>query len=241
MRYAILSDIHGNFDALSAVLDDIPPGKVDAYVCLGDIVGYGAEPGECLARVIEIGAATVAGNHDYAAIGLASAASFNSEARDSVHWTGKRLSAEHKGFLRELPLVQVLDGVSLVHSTLVSPELFNYVLDDFDAEMCFERLGTPVCFMGHSHQPIIFHNRKDGIEPVFASDIHLGEGESALVNVGSVGQPRDHDSRACYALYDTGSRRIELRRVAYPVESAAQKIVQAGLPEPNAYRLLLGR
>lgn len=240
MRYAIFADIHSNFDALSAVLDDIPQGSVDAYLCLGDLVGYGAEPDECVARIIEVGATCVAGNHDYAAIGLTSIACFNDEARRSVHWTRKRLSEEHKAFLRDQPLVQVLDGITLVHSTLMSPEMFNYILEDFDALLCFERLQTPICFMGHSHEPIIFH-RKGGVEPVFASDMRLGEGESALVNVGSVGQPRDHDPRASYCLYDSSSRRIELRRVEYPIESAAQKIVAAGLPQTNAYRLLLGR
>lgn len=241
MRYAIFGDVHANLDALNAVLDDISSADVDGYLCLGDIVGYGAEPNECIARIREIGAVTVAGNHDHAAVGKTTIEYFNSEAREAVLWTRETISDENKAYLEGLPLVRKMgDALTLVHSTLYAPDRFSYILNPFDAEMCFQRLETPVCFVGHSHVALIFH-KADAIEPAFVTDMQFGESETAIVNVGSVGQPRDLDPRAAYGLYDTESRRVEIRRVEYPVDFAIRKILDVGLPQANAIRLRLGR
>ena len=240
MRYAIIADIHGNYDALEAVLEDIADAEIDGYYCVGDIVGYGAEPDRCVDRIAELCKVVVAGNHDYAAIEKTSIEYFNTEARNTVLWTRDFISAEHKNYLSGLELVHEEEHFTLVHSTLHAPELFHYVLDNFDAELCFQRLVSPVCFIAHSHVPIVFH-KTDRIEQVFQDRLELTPDELALVNVGSVGQPRDQDPRASYCLYDTDSRVIEIRRVEYNIESAAQKILDAGLPPTNALRIRLGR
>ena len=240
MRYAILSDIHANLEALRTVLDDAAKQDVDAYYCLGDVVGYGANPCECVDIIRDICAATVAGNHDYAAVDKTSIEYFNSEARSAVLWTRNALSPEHKQFLEGLDLVLYTDDFVLVHSTLHGPELFNYVLSPFDAMLCMQELTRTVCLLGHSHVPLMFIE-STRIDMRFEYDYTLAPDERAVVNVGSVGQPRDQSPQASYGIYDPEARHVEIRRIEYDVQTAAGKILEAGLPESNATRLLAGR
>lgn len=240
MRYAILADVHGNYDALEAVLEDAEEGGADAYICLGDIVGYGAEPDLCVDAIRGLRGAVVAGNHDFAAVDKTSIEYFNNDARDAVLWTRTAISDEQRDYLAGLEMTAVVDGLTLVHSTLHAPEMFNYVLNPYDAELCLQHLTTQLCFLGHSHSPIIFLET-NRIEPVFDTSFEIEPGQRALINVGSVGQPRDQNPHAAYGLYDTQTRRFELRRAAYDVDSAVRKILDAGLPGANALRLRLGR
>jgi len=240
LRYAILADVHGNYDALEAVLDDARSVGADAYLCLGDIVGYGAEPDRCVEAVRELRGLAVAGNHDFAAVDKTSIEYFNNDARDAVLWTRSALSDAHKDYLAGLEMTAIVNDLTLVHSTLHAPEMFNYVLNPYDAELCLQHLTTPLCFLGHSHSPIIFLET-NRIEPVFDTSFEIEPGQRALINVGSVGQPRDQNPHAAYGLYDTHTRRFELRRTPYNVDAAVSKILDAGLPGANALRLRLGR
>lgn len=237
----MLGDIHSNFEALDTVLKDIEKEGAGRVLSVGDVVGYAAEPSGCLAAVRNVTDAIVAGNHDYAAIGKMDVSYFNPHAKEAVLWTREHLSKEDKVFLSSLPLVRELEeeGITLVHGTLYEPEQFYYLQTYEDAERCFAILRTRICFIGHSHVPVaILKNGK--IRAETKGEVDLKNTELAIVNVGSVGQPRDGNPWACYALYDTEEELIRFRRLEYDIESASRKIIEAGLPEFEAERLKLG-
>lgn len=244
MRYGIFGDIHGNRDALQAVLAALEGERVDVKICLGDIVGYGAEPRECIQDVRRLGCMTLAGNHDHAAIDRLDVEFFNAFAKQAALWTRQQLSNEDKQFLAGLGFVDHHEHFACVHGSLHGPELFNYIATIFDAELSFEALDKPVLFYGHTHIPITFF---DTTPMTFTTEgeIRITSDMKALVNVGSVGQPRDEDPRASYAVYEVGDSNGEgvvyIRRVPYDVASASRKIIAAGLPEPLAIRLELGK
>ena len=240
MRYAIISDIHGNREALDAALADISELGVDEIICLGDIVGYGAEPVYCLEKVREVCSVVVAGNHDYAALEKINIDYFNALARQATLWTREQLKDEHRAYLEELPLVVQLESCTVVHGSLDSPEMFDYIQTSYDAYLTMEQLENQVCFIGHSHVPITFL-LKDVITYTLDDRVELEGYEKAICNVGSVGQPRDNNPTACYATYDSDEGVVELRRLNYDIDRAAEKILQAGLPEFLAERLKLGR
>jgi len=239
MKYAIISDIHGNHDALSAVLADVDAAGVDRVVCLGDVVGYGAQPRECIATLRERKIVTVAGNHDYAAIGKTPINYFNPFAKEATLWTRRVCTDEDKEWLRGLSLVEYLEDFTIVHGSLYAPENFEYVLTRFDAYLSFQLLETPVCFIGHSHVPMNYVCT-DAISDNEDLEIRLRADGKLIVNVGSVGQPRDLNPQACYALYDRDEQLIRIRRVDYDVECAATKIREAGLPVALGERLRTG-
>jgi len=240
MKTAIISDIHGNFDALTAVLEDIGAQGADRIVCLGDVVGYGAEPRECVQALIERDVLTIAGNHDYAAIGKTNINYFNAYAKEATLWTRKVCTDVEKEFLHGLPLVEHLDDFSMVHGTLYAPELFDYILTTYDAYLSLQLLEKPVCFLGHSHVPINF-TWNDMITFNYDDEIEIKADQKALINVGSVGQPRDDNPLACYALFDHAAKKVNIRRVEYDIEAAARKICEAGLPGALGERLKVGR
>lgn len=248
MRVLLVSDIHGNFDALQAVLEDARSrGGVDAVWNLGDTVGYGAEPGRCLQYLAELQAVSVAGNHDLAAIGRIPVSDFNPFAAAAIVWTGNQLTAEHKAYIAGLPLRWEQDGCTLVHGSPRDP-VWEYVLSEDVAGENFPLFATPVCLLGHTHIPTIFVQ-----PPVAAGSLdcegwllepgeRLERGSIRLIyNPGGVGQPRDGDPRAAYAIFDTEAQCFAHYRVAYDVEAAQAKIRAAGLPEHLAARLGLGR
>jgi diadenosine tetraphosphatase ApaH/serine/threonine PP2A family protein phosphatase len=232
MRLAIISDIHGNREALSKTLEDIRSRGADEIVCLGDIVGYGPDPEECLAIVRDLKIPSLMGNHDAATYDLEVRSTFSPLARTAMEWTSGRLDTSMTEHLRALPLVLERHGVTFVHAAPVDPQEFNYILDESDAADNFAGFSSPLCFVGHTHHPAVFCED-------FTSR-RVTRGVRAIVNVGSVGQPRDGDQRACYGLFDTSSWAFEHIRVPYPVEITAEKIYAAGLPRQLGERLVFG-
>jgi diadenosine tetraphosphatase ApaH/serine/threonine PP2A family protein phosphatase len=251
MRYAILSDIHSNLEALTAVLDSLAPERIDRYLCLGDTLGYGADPIPCLERLSALGTVMVAGNHDLACLGKFDLNRLNDAAKAAVIWTRDRLGFAELDVLRRLPLTAVEGPFTLVHGTLTSPERFEYLMELAQAIDTLTPCRTLVCLVGHTHLPCIieFDRRQRRVTRLLSAPEELGdvayedapEALRYLVNPGSVGQPRDGDARASCALVDTERRRIAIRRVAYDVALAQRKIRQAGLPEFLAERLAIGR
>lgn len=237
MIYAVLGDIHSNFDALTAVVDDLKKEQIDKVLCIGDIVGYAAEPVECIDLLRELDCITVAGNHDYATVSKFPVNYFNDDAKRAVQWTARQLSDVYINFLKGLSLVEEIDEITIVHGSLNHPEFFDYITTENDARLCFSKLRTPVCFYGHTHVPLAIFSTGDTIHVERGPIFKLNGFDKVLINVGSVGQPRDWDIRACYAVYDTEKKIVVIKRVKYNISSAIDKIYHAGLPKMNALRL----
>jgi diadenosine tetraphosphatase ApaH/serine/threonine PP2A family protein phosphatase len=240
VRYAILSDIHGNLEALRAVLADCSD-RADALLCLGDTVGYGADPLPCVDLVAERAEASVGGNHEHAVIGRLGLEWFNRHARTAAEWTRERLDADHRAYLAALPLVAEVEDATLVHASPAHPEEWDYLVSAEDGFGAFPHFATRWCFVGHSHVPGAWSLGSAGPEhhPGGAT-VRSEPGRRYIVNVGSVGQPRDRDPRAAYVLWDMERGLAETRRVAYDVTGARRKIVEGGLPRFLADRLTAG-
>lgn len=241
-RYAILGDIHANLEALTAVVEDARSQSVDAFVCVGDIVGYNADPVACIQLVRdELDCPTVRGNHDhYCSHNDEELGDFQPLAASAIAWTRRQLSETDARWLSSLPLTKTLSGFTLVHSTLDVPERWGYVFDQLDAESHFTYQRTAICFHGHTHVPLVFEKRREVIRTQPA-EVHIAAGTKYFINTGSVGQPRDGDPRSSYLIYDMESRTIYFRRVEYDIATAADKNRRAGLPERLAVRLAAGR
>lgn len=240
MRFAILSDIHANLEALEAVLADARGRKCTHFVCLGDIVGYNADPGECVRLIRELECPVVKGNHDEQATLLSSDESFNELAEEAIAWTRRHLSAADKAWLNDLRLTRQVRDFTIVHATLDAPQQWGYIFNDLDASASFAYQHTALCFFGHTHWPVAFL-RDDRVHRIPNENIQLRAGLKYFINVGSVGQPRDRDWRAAYAIYDCDEQRVEQRRVEYNLALTQQKIHRAGLPGRLAERLAQGR
>ncbi len=240
MKFAILGDIHSNLAALDAVLADARQQGVTDYVCVGDIVGYNANPRECLEIVRSLQAVAVRGNHDHYCSHEVNLKDFHSLAAEVVQWTREVLSTEELSYLRNLPLSAPVETFTIVHATLDTPEMWGYVFDKFEAESHFNYQTTSVCFYGHTHVPIAFE-RSDYVRAGVYTRIKVRLGKKYFINVGSVGQPRDGDPRAAYVVYDLMDNMIELRRVAYDISLTQKRIKEEGLPERLALRLATGR
>ena len=241
-QIALISDIHANIDALESVLADIDSQRADEIFCLGDIVGYGAAPSECLELVRSRCSVSVKGNHDQMASeqGIIQALE---RVSAPIRYAREKLSKEQIKWLKDLPLVAEKDGLTLVHSTLHEPEDFHYILWKDDARLHFQHQKTPVSFIGHSHSPAVAIEDANGItlETPGVATIKLDPNLRSIINVGSVGQPRDNYPRACYGLLDTESLTFAWKRVPYDIKRAQDRIKEAGLPWDNAARLALGR
>ena len=240
MKYALLADIHSNLEALNAVLEDASHQDVSKFACLGDIVGYNANPVECLKIIRDLGCVCVRGNHDHYCSHDENLDGFHPLAADVVDWTRKTLSAEERLFLRNLRLVSPVETFTIVHSTLDTPDSWGYVFDKLEAESNFNYQTTTLCFYGHTHVPLAFE-KSDTIRFGLYTKIKVGLGKKYFINVGSVGQPRDGDPRAAYVIFDMFNNTVELRRVPYPIEVTQKKILDAGLPSRIAARLAVGR
>lgn len=241
MKYAILSDIHSNLDGLQVTLADAKDQNCTHYICLGDIVGYGPNPHECLQIIRELNCPTVIGNHDeYCATEL-DLTGFNPMAADAIKWTRKQLSEEEREWLRSLKYVRVLEAFTIVHATLDLPEKWAYVFDKLAAAASFNYQHTAVCFNGHTHVPIAFVRGPGGLQGGLYSKIKIEVGRKYFINCGSIGQPRDRNPKAAYVIFDLLNNIIELRRLEYDIAATQKKIRAAGLPESLAQRLELGR
>ncbi len=242
MRYAIISDIHGNLEALEAVLDDVASVRSDKIFCLGDIVGYGANPKECIELASKICDLCVAGNHDWGAAGKTSLSNFNSAAQSAIKWTASQLPAAQMHFLASLPLSAEKERFLITHASPVEPQEWNYIFSAYEASLSLQAINCHVCFVGHSHIPAVFY--RDQLGEVFFttsfSEVVLQKENRYLINVGSVGQPRDNDPRASYGILDPDAQTFTLRRISYDITSAQEKIIAAGLPSVLAERIGFG-
>lgn len=240
MRYGIFGDVHSNLQALRAVLEALEAEHVDRLICLGDLVGYGADPLPCLERVRDLGPDLVGGNHDWGVAGRLSLTYFNPVARAAIEWTRECLPDEVVAWLGSLEITGMAgEHIALAHSTVHDPHLFEYLVTPYDAYLSFRHLTTDLAFVGHSHVPATFFDGNP-VTPVYEQEVELA-GRRAIANVGSVGQPRDGNPDAAFGLYDDATGRLSIRRVPYDVEAAAARIREVGLPPILADRLHLGR
>ena len=240
MKFAIIADIHANLEAFQVVLDDAKKQNVTHYACLGDVVGYNANPKECLQIVREMNIPCVKGNHDEYCSTDNQLEGFNPAAADAVQWTREQLSSEERQWLRDLKYTKTVAGFTLVHATLDAPQRWGYVFDKLAAAASFPYQSTPVCFFGHTHVPVAFM-RDTVVRGGTYSKFKVDPAKRYFVNVGAVGQPRDNNPKAAYVIYDLDAGTIELRRLDYDIPAAQKKIRDAGLPERLAERLEYGR
>lgn len=241
MRYGIFSDVHSNLEAFESVTKAIRGEKIDTYICGGDIVGYGADPSHCIKLTKELTDNVICGNHDWASVGLFDTSCFNPYAKEAVRWTTKNLNEAEKKYLKNLKVLYEEKDFVVVHGSLEEPERFHYILDLDSALRNFLILQKRICFIAHSHLPIIFSKSGDDITYTRLPKIELDKDASYIVNVGSVGQPRDGDPRACYCVYDVNNNTVEIKRVPYDVKKAQSKILKADLPPILAERLSKGQ
>ncbi len=240
MRYAVIADIHANLEALEVVLADSKEQKCTHYCCVGDVVGYNANPKECLDIVRAMGMPVVKGNHDEYCSSEEDLEGFNPHAAEAVNWTRKQLSTEDRQWLRDLKYVRLVASFSMVHATLDGPQRWGYVFDKLAAAASFTYQNTAVCFFGHTHVPVAFV-RDSVVRGGTYSKFKTEPGKKYFVNVGAVGQPRDGNPKCGYVIYDLNDGTVELRRLDYDIEKAQKKIMAAGLPKRLADRLTLGK
>lgn len=239
MRFAIFGDIHANLEALQAVLADAEDHGCTHHVCIGDIVGYNANPHECVQIIRDLGCPVVQGNHDEQACLCDDLENFNPLAEVAIRWTRDNLTEEDKEWLRSLRLVRQVRDFSIVHATLDTPGQWGYVFNQLDAAASFNYQFTNLCFYGHTHAPRAYV-KDDSVRAVALDLLQIERNKKYFINVGSVGQPRDGDWHASYCIYDTEQGCVALRRIEYDINTAQDKVVEAGLPQRLADRLALG-
>jgi diadenosine tetraphosphatase ApaH/serine/threonine PP2A family protein phosphatase len=243
MRYGIFSDIHSNLEAMTEVAKAMKADGAIEYLCLGDLVGYYSNPNEVMELIDSLRCwKTVMGNHDSAVVGQTNLSKFNPPAAEAIRWTQQRLSPRNLQILQGLRLREEIGEIQLVHASPFQSEEWHYLSQLEDLERNFRYFQGTLCFFGHVHKPFIAEQSKDGRVRI------LEEGEKTLdpscrylVNVGSVGQPRDGDPRTCYVIYDSQSRQLSIKRIKYDFETASKKTIEAGLPEYLAQRLKTGK
>jgi len=240
LRYAIISDIHSNLQALQEVLSLIDRLAVDRIICLGDIVGYGGDPALCIELVRQKCFQVILGNHDAAAVGLTSVAYFNPVAREAALWTGRVLTPREKSYLSGLPLKDDFGEFEIVHSTPDDPALWRYLFTEEEAGPLFDCFSRQLLFYGHTHFPMVFESSLKEVLFHEPEDFTLDSQIRYIVNVGSVGQPRDGDPRAAFALFDSGRNEVTFHRQPYDIAAAQRRILENGLPQILAARLAYG-
>lgn len=245
MRYLIFTDIHGNLEAFLAILKFIKRKKIDYYLFLGDIVGYGASPNEIIQKMQYLKPnSSIRGNHDKAVCGLDAIDAFNPIAASAIFWTQKNIKKKNNEFLYRLrkgPLV-IHDHITICHGSPFDEDY--YIFGEFDATEAFKHIKTPLCFFGHTHFPYVYTDRDYGVEGTFlvgnSNEIKIEKGVTYLINPGSVGQPRDRNPRAACAVYDSGTKIVKFYRLEYDIEEAQKKIRENNLPSALSERLALG-
>lgn len=250
-RIAIISDIHSNIHALTAVLEDAFLLDIERHICLGDIVGYGAHPADCLDMIRDLGCPVVQGNHDWMTAEEVPETTLMTGASAGALFSREALNDEQIAFLRDLPRTYVTEEATYSHASLEDPESWGYVFSTIAAEAHLQAVQTPVAFMGHTHIPMCYHvseldigetflNWENVIEESLVDGIEIDHKTPTLINVGSVGQPRDGDPRASYVIYSPSQRMAMLRRVIYDVQAAQKAILDVNLPLFSAQRLEIG-
>ena len=237
-KTAIFSDIHGNIHALNAVLADARAQGIQNFACLGDIVGYGPNPIDCIATIQKIGCVCVKGNHDEDSSNDRDLHNLNDQARASLEWTRQVLSESQKQWLRNLPYQRRLGRNMLTHSSIESSADWPYIRNRFDAQIDMTSQKVPITFLGHTHIPVSYCKSPDGIATISNNEFEVDPDNKYLINVGSVGQPRDGITEACYIVFDRLARKIDYRRVNYDIDQVIQEIHNSGLPETLAKRLI---
>lgn len=242
MRYYVISDIHGNLEALHSVIEDISSQKTGQYLYIGDLVGYGADPQAVIRIVQSIGPKVlIAGNHDWGVLGLLDLEYFNEYAKEAVVWAKSVLNKEELSYLKSFRLLYESEIFTLVHGSLDGAEKFHYIFNADDAYFTIKLMKTPLCFVGHTHVAGIFYSSNGKIEYTKEAKVKIDYSRKYVINVGSIGQPRDRDPRASYAIYDDEAGTVETRRVNYDIKATQKKILDAGLPRWLASRLSEGR
>lgn len=245
MRYAIISDIHSNLEALQAVLKTIEQEKIDKILCLGDIVGYGPNPNECIELVQQHCEIILTGNHDFACIENSELFYFNQYAKQAIEWTLTVLNNDNLQYLTDLPFNAIAEDFYLVHANPYDPKTWDYILSLDEAIYNFPKFDERICFIGHSHHPIIYFEYLDNAELKYnlklSSKIEIEPNKRYIINVGSVGQPRDGNPDAAFGIIDTATSSYELKRTSYNINQTCQKMMSAGLPQFLADRILIGR
>jgi diadenosine tetraphosphatase ApaH/serine/threonine PP2A family protein phosphatase len=241
MKIAVISDIHGNIEALDSVFRDIDTQGVEKIHFLGDAVGYGCNPNECIKKITKYCDIKLLGNHDYAAMGLESTESFNQAARASMEWTQSTIKPKNITSMADYELEADFLDFHLVHASPDHPDEWHYILDANQASGYFDSFSQSVCLVGHSHIPVIFRKNGDNdISTRTANEMTLDPDSKYIINVGSVGQPRDNDNRACYLVINTDDNKINYRRVKYNLEKTQEKMRKAKLPDFLIERLAIG-
>jgi len=244
MRTAIISDIHANLEALSAVLFDIESLNIDEIICLGDVIGYGPNPNECISLIHKKCPIVLMGNHDAAALDTQSTQNFNINAKIAIEWTEKQLTAENKNILENLPMSKIDDNKTYVHSTPYEPEMWYYISSVEEAAFNFQFFDTTFCFVGHTHLPIIIsidESKTISVSQEETLDFGKDENSRYLINVGSVGQPRDRNPKSSYGIMDTDASLLTIRRIDYDIKKCQEKMRKHKLPEFLISRLAEGK
>jgi len=241
LRYAIFSDVHANLEAFEAVLKDARRERADRFISLGDIVGYGPNPNECIKLTHKFACLSLAGNHDWIVLNLREIACLNPYAQQALLWSKENLTPARLDYLQSLPLFAQIDNLYLVHASPEQPVNWDYIRSLEDAKLNFKCFKGQICLVGHSHLPKIVVEDGTTYWIHSSSEIAIEEGKRYIINVGSVGQPRDGNVKACYALYNTVTNCFQLRRVSYDLVTTQEKMLLAGLPYCLAARLALGQ
>lgn len=241
MKYAIIADIHANLEAFQVILEDIKTQNCTHTVCLGDVVGYNANPKECLDIVRGMNIPVVKGNHDEYCSTENDLEGFNPHAAEAINWTRDQLTLDDRQWLRDLKYIRLVASFTLVHATLDQPHKWGYVFDKLAAAASFTYQNTAICFFGHTHVPLAFVRDSNQVRGGTYSKFRVEPGKKYFINVGSVGQSRDGVPKATYVVYDMQEQSIELRRLDYDIPTTQKKILDAGLPPRLAERLALGR
>ncbi|HEY6004842.1 MAG TPA: metallophosphoesterase family protein [Anaeromyxobacter sp.] len=243
MRIGIISDIHANLEALTQSLSALERHRPDRVVCLGDVVGYGASVNECCDLVRKVAEVTLLGNHDAAVSGRMDYSFYYDAARHALDWTASRIAPDHLEWLRSLPYAHRMQDVQFTHGNPINADAYEYVFAIEQARELLPHLGelAEVNFIGHSHLCKVFALDAGGdVTEIVSTKFTVRQGQKYVVSVGSVGQPRDCDNRACFVTYDTETKTVEYHRVSYDIETAAQKIFDADLALNFGKRLFLG-
>jgi diadenosine tetraphosphatase ApaH/serine/threonine PP2A family protein phosphatase len=242
MRIAVISDVHANLEALTAVMHNIEKSNIERVFFLGDIVGYGVDPNKCIRLICDLCEIKLLGNHDYVAMGLQGADQFNVMAKESIMWTQKMLKRKSVERMSDFDMEATFLDYYMTHASPEDPSDWNYLFSESDAARGFERFTQSVCFVGHSHIPGVFVMRPDGTIGMQTPDsFTVSPDHRYIVNVGSVGQPRDGNRDACYVIVDTNESNFEFRRVPYDLSTAQNKMRKAQLPEFLITRLESGQ